>query len=288
MAPLADWPSYIDIVRALILAILQGITEIFPISSSGHLVVYSRLFGQEINFNRVLFLHLGALLVILIFYRDEIRVLLTGRWRWKLLLGMGLAFLLTAGLGLVVENLFVDKIMQNPQYVTELWVLNGTMLALAGFFSPRGTRLLTDLRLREFLLIGLVQSISALPGVSRLGVTLVCGLLLHLSWREALMLSFLLSIPVFIASNGYDFMTSQGWSLSAPLQSIQSAHLFSLYSWPAAEDILINLLVLLLSAAASAWAIRYFYRYLDRHLLVYFGAYCLYSGLFFYFILPMV
>lgn len=190
----------------LILAVLQGLTEFLPVSSSAHLVLArSYLPGGErlASDARVeVLLHVGTLLAVLFFYRRELLALAAGalgrgaepagqrRLLGLLAIGTLPAALIGVGFRSQIEETFA------------LPVLASAMLLVTGSFLwrsrrwPEGRRELLDLSVRSALLIGCAQAFAILPGISRSGATIVAGLALGLSNPAAATYSFLLSIPV--------------------------------------------------------------------------------------------
>jgi undecaprenyl-diphosphatase len=189
----------------LILAIVQGLTEFLPVSSSGHLVLgRSYLPGGEqlaADARVEVLLHVGTLIAVLFYYRREIFALMAGavgqgpapasqrRLLGMLLLGSIPAAVIGLGFEHQLEALFAA-----PVYAAAFLLVTGTFL----WFSrklPEGRRELADLSTRTALLIGLAQAVAILPGISRSGSTIVAGLALGLTSPAAATFSFLLSIP---------------------------------------------------------------------------------------------
>jgi undecaprenyl-diphosphatase len=203
-------------VQAIIMAILQGITELFPVSSLGNAVIIPRLLGWQIDRGAPSYLpflttlHLGTALALLVyFWRDWwalIQSLLsraadlpTRENRYVvLLLIIGT---IPAGLiGLVLEKRLAD-IFTDVRLVAGFLILNGIMLFL-GEWLRRRRRLgnLPELRPGQALLIGVSQALALLPGFSRSGATMVGGLLVGLTHEGAARFGFLLATPLILAA----------------------------------------------------------------------------------------
>ncbi len=181
-----------ETLRFVILAIIQGIAEFLPISSSGHLVVVDAILGNsnesaELN----IVLHFGTLLAILVFYRQRIRELITQDRRVIPLLVVG-----TIPVGII--GLWVKKnhecILSNALLAGFMLPLTGFMLMLLATLKP-GKKGYKDLSVVPVLLIGFAQAFAVLPGISRSGSTIVMGSLLGLKQQSAATFSFLLAIP---------------------------------------------------------------------------------------------
>lgn len=189
----------------LILAIIQGLTEFLPVSSSGHLVLgRSYLPGGEqlASDARVeVLLHVGTLLAVLFFYRREVLALMMGAagqgaapHAQRRLLGLLLLGSIPAAIiGLGFEHQ-IEEIFAAPAFAAALLLVTGTFLWLSRRL-PEGRCELTDLSVRAALLIGAAQAVAILPGISRSGSTIVAGMALGLSSPAAATYSFLLSIP---------------------------------------------------------------------------------------------
>ncbi len=181
-----------SLIEVLLLAVVQGITEFLPISSSGHLVVVSELLGAgqasaEVN----VVLHAGTLLSILVFFRRRILRLLAEDRRviWLLILGT----LPAAVLGLTVRAGY-REVLENPLLAGFMLVATGLMLLMTVKLKE-GVGLYSDAPPRTGLVIGLFQALALLPGMSRSGATIFGGLLMGLGRQSAATFSFLLAIP---------------------------------------------------------------------------------------------
>src|SRR5579871_1653519 len=197
-------------IQAILLAALQGVTELFPVSSLGHAVILPRLLGWQIDQHSPAFLpflvmlHLGtAAALLLYFWRDWVEILAG-------ILGQGsgvaesrrLLMLLVAGtlpaavIGFLLEKFF-RGLFGAPMVAALFLALNGIVLLVAERLRRRassgGTGVLT---LRQAALIGLCQAGALIPGLSRSGLTMGAGLAVGLSHAEAARFSFLLATPI--------------------------------------------------------------------------------------------
>lgn len=184
--------------EAIASGVVQGLTEFFPISSSGHLALLHRLFGFEaprLSFD--LFLHIGTTLAILAAFRKELLSLFTTERRlWGLLFA---GFLPTGIMGLLfakpIEGLFQSpRVVSFSFLITALWLWAGTLRR----GEPR------PLNGWRAFVIGVSQGIAMVPGISRSGATLATGLLLGVAPQEALRYSFFLAVPTVVAAFAYE------------------------------------------------------------------------------------
>ena len=210
-------------LQSLVLALLQGVTELFPVSSLGHTVVLPRLLGWSIDQHDpsflafVVLLHVGtAGALVAYFWRDWwtllaalARSVLRGqmlgtpeeRLGWRLVAGT-----IPAGVaGLLLEKQ-VRELFATPRVAAAFLVLNGVMM-LAGERMRRravafdaGRTDLENLSLPASIAIGAVQTLALLPGISRSGSTIVAGLLVNLKHEAAARFSFLLATPIIAAA----------------------------------------------------------------------------------------
>ena len=190
-----------EFIEVMLLAVVQGIAEFLPISSSGHLVVLGKLFErwlgdphaeQKKNIILNLTLHLGTLAAILVVYRKE----LWNIWRRpKLCLAIVLATIPAAVAGVLLKK-YIEKSFEMPIVVACGWLVTAGLL----WYLPRqghGHRPLEELTFVDAIKIGCFQAVSALfRGVSRSGSTIAGGLSTGLSREAATEFSFLIAIPV--------------------------------------------------------------------------------------------
>ncbi len=188
-------------LQALALGIFQGVTEFLPISSSGHLILvehFAHIKGGGLAFD--VFLHLGTLLAVLVyFWRDWWRLGYEGLWRGelqarKLLLFLILATIPGALAGVLLADA-VETVFRDPLRVAFMLALMSLPLLLAEWWA-RHRRNIDSLRLWEALFIGLAQALAIIPGTSRSGITMSAGLFVGLRREEAARFSFLLSAPI--------------------------------------------------------------------------------------------
>lgn len=279
-----------DTLQNIVLAMIQGFAEIFPISSSGHLAVYGSILGQEMSFDKVLLFHLGTFFAILYFYRKEVASILTGKLGWRTPRFMLVSFLTTVLVGLAMERTVVNALVQRPRYVAALWFLNGLIVALIGILSGSGFKKITDLQAREYVIIGVAQGIAALPGISRLGLTLGAGLLQELTWFEALKLSFLLSLPTILGANLLKLFRFLGIGPVVILHLLtgDGSMTFELtMSSLNTSQVVTGVLIVLTALGCGLVAIEFLSRFLGRRLLRHFGLYCMVAGSFFWLYLSL-
>lgn len=200
-----------DIFQVIVLALIQGITEFLPISSSAHLILPKELLGwpdQGLAFDVAV--HLGTLSAVLVYFRQDIVQLADGWGRSVIGQGMNedakLAWLIAAAtLPACIFGYLLDDIIENHfrsiSVIAATTIVFGIALAVADRFH--GDRSLKQMTLSLALIIGVSQAIALIPGTSRSGITITAALFLGFSRVEAARFSFLLSIPIILISGAY-------------------------------------------------------------------------------------
>ena len=198
-------------LQILVLAIVQGLTEFLPISSSGHLILSPYLFGfddQGLAFDVAV--HLGSLIAVLSYFRHDVWRIATGwlssllpdgagssesRLGWAIIVGT-LPVVLA---GLALKSL-VEGELRAPWVIAATTIVFGLLLGWVDLRARR-QRDIGDITIRDALLIGASQVLALIPGTSRSGITITTGLWLGLTRAAASRFSFLLSIPTILASS---------------------------------------------------------------------------------------
>ena len=204
-----------DLLRAVVLGIVQGLTEFLPVSSSGHLIFTRELFGwdfaDDLTFD--VSLHLGTTVALLVYFWQEWLLMLRGGLRWAMgdrdpgkttVYGGRLLFFLLIGsfpaavVGLFFDN-YVEEKVRSPLVVGAMLLTFGVVLFAAENLGRR-LRAVDSCGWRDVLWIGCAQAISLVPGVSRAGITISAALSRGFSRQEAARLSFLLATPVIVGA----------------------------------------------------------------------------------------
>lgn len=268
------------LIQAILMGIVQGLSEFLPISSSGHLVLTSNFYkifknieithsSQEIFFD--IMLHLGTLIAVLIYFRKDLLAILedliksikTRNFDSKnskigiyILIGTFFSILIAYPLTNIAQHLVFK-----PAFVGLILIMTGVILLLSEFLAKKRNEK-QDITLKSAILIGIAQGIAALPGFSRSGLTIATGLLTGSDRTTSAKYSFLLSIPIIA-----------GASLFYPLLEINFKD-FSTFNW---TIILIGTLV---SGIVGYLCIKFFMKFLAKFSLTVFGYYCILVGTF--------
>ncbi len=202
-----------DTLHTILLALLQGLTEFLPISSSAHLILLPRLLGwsdQGLAFDVAV--HVGTLMAVVFYFRHDVQRLL-GAWFASCLSGQmttdaRLAWLLLLGTvpvvvaGLLLHDV-VETYLRSPLVIALATIGFGILLGVADRYG-RQVRSEESLTLMDVIWIGLAQALALIPGTSRSGITMTAALALGLTRSAAARFSFLLSIPVILMAGVYE------------------------------------------------------------------------------------
>jgi len=202
-------------LQIIILAIVQGLTEFLPISSSGHLVLVPYLFewtDQGLAFDVAV--HFGSLIAVCVFFRKDIASLISGGVQVlggnvktsesRMALAIALGTVPAALAGLLFAS-WIEQNLRDPSVIVYTLAGYGILMALADRFGRR-ERNITGVGFKDAFVIGCAQALALVPGTSRSGVTITAARLLGFERQDAARFSFLLSAPVILLAAGYKFV----------------------------------------------------------------------------------
>lgn len=248
------------IFQAIIIAIVEGLTEFLPVSSTGHMILTSSLLKMDNNHFLKTFeisIQLGAIMAIVIMYAQ--RFLKNFEMYKKLLI----AFIPTAFFGCLAYR-FIKEFLFHPVVVSVSLVIGGILLIIIDKKVNSKTsqyKEVEEISPRHAFMIGLIQCLSMIPGVSRAGATIVGGVFNGLNKKQATEFSFLLAVPTMCAATGYDLLKTP----------IQFSH----------QEIIL-LLTGLVTAFIFAWlAVKMFLAFVEKYGFTVFGWYRILIGLLF-------
>jgi len=271
-----------NFIQAILMGIVQGLSEFLPISSSAHLVFTSNFYkvfanipvhghtNQEIFFD--IMVHFGTLVAVIIFFRKDIvnivkalyKALGTKNWTDKearLGLYIIIGTIITAIVAVPLND-FAAFLVYKPELVGAFLIITGIILFFSEYMSKHTPSKKEDIDFKTSVMMGFAQGLAAIPGFSRSGWTIATGLFGGLDRITAARYSFLLSIPIIL-----------GASMVYPLAEIDVNEALT-YNWGA---IIAGTLV---SGIVGYLCIKYFMKFLSRFSLSVFAWYCLIMGLF--------
>lgn len=271
-----------NFIQAILMGIVQGLSEFLPVSSSAHLVFTSNFYkvfknipivaqsNEEVFFD--IMLHLGTLVAVLIFFRKDVWEILKAlivackkrdfsEHKAKLALYIIAGTLVTIALALPFNEV-AEHLVYHPALVGGLLVITGGVLFFSEYLSKKRGEKSDKVNLKQALLIGLAQGVAVLPGFSRSGWTMATGLFMGLDRETSARYSFLLSIPIIL-----------GASMVYPIIKIDVAEAVN-YNWVAIAA------GTLVSGVVGYLCIKYFMKFISRFSLNVFGYYCVIMGLF--------
>ncbi|MDF1514496.1 MAG: undecaprenyl-diphosphatase UppP [Anaerolineae bacterium] len=202
--------------QAILLGILQGLTEFLPVSSSGHLVIIPHILGwPDPGIFMDAMLHTGTLVAIVLYFLEDIARLVKAavtslrnrtladpdaRLAW----GLAIGTLPGAIIGFLLEDWFA-RLFGNPS-AAAMFLLGTAFLLILSEYIGKKNRPITSISWFEALIIGIAQALAIAPGLSRSGLTISAGLMLGFRREDAARYSFLLAIPIMLGVTGYNLL----------------------------------------------------------------------------------
>ena len=224
------------LTQLIVLAVVQGLTEFLPISSSGHLVLVPGIFGwtdQGLAFDVAV--HFGSLLAVCIFFRHDVLAILRGAINVltgdvasvnaQMALKLGIATVPVALAGLLFAGWIAGN-LRDPMVVVVTLSAYGLLMGFADRYSP-AERNITDVGFRDAILLGLVQALALVPGTSRSGITITMARLLGIARQDAARFSFLLSVPAILLATMYEAVMLVTGDAAVPWDNLSIAALIS-------------------------------------------------------------
>ena len=265
----------IELLKFILLAVIQGISEVLPISSSGHLQIVQEMLGMDTSSLTVsIFLHLGSLVAMIVFYRKLVFSIIgnsikyvfksserndTNKNYLKLLFMIVIACIPAGLIGLLFKNK-IESIFANTIFIGINLIITGCLLFLQKYI--KGKKTLDRMNWLDAIIIGLFQTIGILPGISRSGITTIGGKVSKLQDEDAINFAFLLFIPVTL-----------GTGLLEVVDIIKGDLVLS------SNDILLYIVAIIISGLVTYIALSLLLKIIKKGKLHYFAYYCFVVGL---------
>lgn len=243
-----------SLFQAIILAIIEGITEFLPISSTGHMIIASSFMGiSHLEFTKMFTVNIqfGAILSVIVLYYK--RFFQDFKFYYKLFV----AFIPAAILGLLLNDI-IDSLLENIYVVAIMLLLGGILLVFIDKLTENHDQE-KEMTFGKAFKIGLFQCIAMIPGVSRSAATIIGGMTQGFSRKQAAEFSFFLAVPTMAAAGGYKLLKT--------------------YDTIQAEDIKILLIGNLVAFVVAMIAIKFFINFLTKYGFKVFGYYRIILGL---------
>jgi len=249
----------LTVFESIVLGMVEGLSEFLPISSTGHLILASALMKLKQTDAHKVFevtIQSGAMLAVVYIYRSQLAS------RRDLLKKLCFAFFPTGVLGYLLYK--IVKSLFQPSLVSYTLIAGGVaFIVIERYIKKRPATIasIQDVSYKQAFVIGLVQSLSMIPGVSRSGATIMGGLLIGLNRKDAAEFSFLLALPTMFAATAYDIYKNHA--------------IFSFGDW---QNILVGFITSFIFAVVGIKALL---KFITSHTFIPFGVYRIVAGVFF-------
>jgi undecaprenyl-diphosphatase len=247
----------LDIFQSIILGIVEGFTEFLPISSTGHMIVVADWMGMDENAENKAFMviiQLAAILAVVFNYKDKFSLSKVELWVKVLI-----AFLPLAIVGFIFKDLIKESF--TPQIVAYMFIIGGIVFLVLEYFYKEQSHHIDDVEeitYKQAGWIGFAQIFALIPGTSRAGSSIVGALIVGLSRKAAAEFSFLLAVPVMMATSGYDILKH--------------------YNEFTQDGIVTLLIGFVVSFIVAYYTMKYFIKFLEKFTFVTFGVYRIIFG----------
>jgi undecaprenyl-diphosphatase len=261
VAPLraAELIMTLDVIKAIVLGIVEGLTEFLPVSSTGHLLLVGHFFGfddEDFGKSFTVLIQLGAILALLSIYAERLWKLFLGMFTdpkaRRFIIGVLIAFLPAAIIGALAYSI-IKNVLFNVWIVCTMLILGGFVLLLIDRLDLKARyHDVTQFSLPMYLGIGLIQCLSMVPGVSRAGATIVGAMLFGADRRAAAEFSFWLAMPTMVGAFAFEAYKNKaelvggntmliaigfavsfvcGWFVVKTFLGYVSRHGFAVFAW---------------------------------------------------------
>lgn len=264
----------LKLLKYIILAVIQGISEVLPISSSGHIIIFQNLFNLDTsNLSTAIFLHIGSLLAVIVFYYAFLKQTIKNSYQYcfkkernnetknsiKLFINLLISIIPAGIVGLLFKQQ-IESIFSTTLSVGICLIVTGILLLI--LTRKSGTKTINDITPRDALIIGLFQAIGVLPGVSRSGITTIGGKVSKLKNEDAINYAFLLFIPIAL-----------GTGILEVVELINGKLILS------EQELVLNLIGVIVSFIVTYFALKWILKLIKKGKFHYFSFYCFLIGI---------
>jgi len=248
----------LDIFQAIILGIVEGFTEFLPISSTGHMIIVADWMGMDENAENKAFMviiQLAAILAVVFNYKDKFSVSKIELWVKVLI-----AFLPLAIVGFIFKDIIKESF--TVEVVAYMFIVGGVIFLILEYFYKEQSHHIDDVEeisYKQAGWIGFAQIFALIPGTSRAGASIVGALLVGLSRKASAEFSFLLAVPVMLATSGYDLLKH--------------------YDKFSQEGVVTLGIGFIISFIVAYYTMKFFIKFLEKFTFVTFGVYRIIFGI---------
>ncbi|MGB9668043.1 MAG: undecaprenyl-diphosphate phosphatase [Thermosulfidibacteraceae bacterium] len=246
-----------DLIRAFILGVIEGLTEFLPVSSTGHLVIASKLLGlSQDSFTKSfeIAIQLGAILAVVVVYYERLMT------DFEVVKRIVISFIPTGIIGFLLYKIIKNYLLGNDMIVATSLIIGGLVLLFIDRFAIGFTKIdeISKLDYKRAIMIGLFQSIAMIPGISRSAATIIGGMFMGLTRRASAEYSFMLAIPTMFVATFYDLY--------------KSSSTFTLSDW---QSLIVGFMV---SFITAFFAVKWFLSFISNNSFFLFGVYRIFAG----------
>jgi len=198
-----------ETLKLVIMSIVQGITELLPISSSAHLLLLGRLLDISMSSSLLIFFHLGTTLAILIFFSKEIFHNFFSKEKWSLFFKIAISSIPAGVLGILFDSIISEKLRASWITAVSLIVWGMVMIFTEKKYTHSQVKDLSGITWKQSIIIGFAQAIALIPGTSRSGICTIAGIFLGIDKYTALKYSLMVGLPVMLGGAVLDFSDSK-------------------------------------------------------------------------------
>jgi len=257
-----------NIINAIILGLVEGITEFLPISSTAHLIITSKLLNiPQTEFQKFfeVFIQSGAILAVVFIYW---KIILKNK---NLLINIILSFIPTAIVGLLLHKVIKNIFFESFTLITVSLFVIGLFFIIYEYLLKKKIvkidKKIIQMTILQALLIGIGQSFAVIPGISRAGAVILTMMIMGFNRKESALYSFVLAVPTIFAASAFDFIKTN------PQLIFEGGNPMFL------------MIGLFTSFVSALLAIKWFIKFLQKNSLSYFGVYRIILAFFTYFVL---
>ncbi len=205
-----------DIIDAILLGFVQGITEFIPVSSSGHLIIADSLFSSGSTFEFDVLLNIGTIAALVLYFRTKLLTMFreaVDSRNLRLIINITVSTIPAAVLGYFLSNALISSVFRNTALVASMLALVGLLMVIEPRIKKSRKGDIEGMTEKNALIVGFAQALALIPGTSRSGVTILAGRFIGFSHKQAAEYSFLIAIPILSGALAKTLTEPETWTL---------------------------------------------------------------------------